>query len=790
MKKGFVSFPSLSNFGEKKEVRFETSPSRSSDELSSVTSNKLSSRIEMSERPLPITPVVPLSETLVVYPKTPPVHLPEPEVGHASLPVEESQPNEPLLDRPLDKNPQQRNDDGRSSHASPGISTNNLAGTSKTSQKRPTPLLRKDDVKYPNIDQALFDEESVVSEQRVDVRGENSDGSEFSINLTPLEDEFQALLPPNERRKWEEAHDVLWRDQHITDSFRAWIYNEDPDSLKQLHAANKLIEKVNKKKGYEPSLGTLPISRYSVVLNAMKEQMSALQVEENEDTWRNWAICKNAIQIVNLNHGFPEKFNLPRNYLQDKIGIRDRAQILWGTDEQASPDPSSESAYLVEAVAKENPHHAQGSQSSGETRRDSTQGKREQRRHDKDPDNDDGHYAQRGERRRHEKNPDNDDAHYSERSQSSGKTRRALSKGRREPHPQDIESHNEDGDDHDNNSNEDGTEGEESEEIEEESSEDDSDLDDIDSNLDDSPAGLRKAIEARYDIPMIGTVLGYRRCGPFYYQCLVQYGDDDAPTYRMLPGGSAGPWDIEDVIDLVADQRGPLRTRTDWAYKEDDILRIAGVAWKPYDEHSLNPLASLKPKNFQTTPPSTYVVVIWKDNARTFETRGSMRRILGNKRSGAPDLAILHQAQVQEKKYLEARTRAQSSSMSQKRKGHMSNTARRSREELEKLPRKAVRTADVRKGDSRKVDSRKADSRKGDSRKASSHMQSQTSGRASSKGDSMRLFRDDPHMPSNPTGQQPPQSDFLRRDEMVELLNKYFQNKAPSMSPLQFYQQT
>lgn len=80
---------------------------------------------------------------------------------------------------------------------------------------------------------------------------------------------------------------------------------------------------------------------------------------------------------------------------------------------------------------------------------------------------------------------------------------------------------------------------------------DDSDSNDVDSDLDDSPTGLRKVIENRYHIPMVGKVLGYRRCGPLDFQCLVRFGDGQAPTYRMFPGGSAGNWDPKEVINLA-----------------------------------------------------------------------------------------------------------------------------------------------------------------------------------------------------------------------------------------------
>ena len=154
---------------------------------------------------------------------------------------------------------------------------------------------------------------------------------------------------------------------------------------------------------------------------------------------------------------------------------------------------------------------------------------------------------------------------------------------------------------------------------------------------------------------MLGTVLGYRRCGPLYYQCLVRYGTDDSPTYRMVPGRFAGSWTRKEVDNLTDGQRGPMRkNRFEWQYKENNIKRICGVAWKPYDEHKNNPLASLDPENFQATPPTTYVMVLWDDGDTTYETRTSMRRLLGSEPGGTADLAIFHKVKVQEKLYRRA----------------------------------------------------------------------------------------------------------------------------------------
>lgn len=91
-----------------------------------------------------------------------------------------------------------------------------------------------------------------------------------------------------------------------------------------------------------------------------------------------------------------------------------------------------------------------------------------------------------------------------------------------------------------------------------------------------------------------------------------------------------------------------------WLFNESQIARIAGVACKPFDEDKHDHLLSLDPEYWDSTPPITYVEIIWKDGKRTFETRTSIRRLLGNPRGGGPDLAILHRAKVQEKRYANA----------------------------------------------------------------------------------------------------------------------------------------
>lgn len=81
---------------------------------------------------------------------------------------------------------------------------------------------------------------------------------------------------------------------------------------------------------------------------------------------------------------------------------------------------------------------------------------------------------------------------------------------------------------------------------------DDSDSNDVDSDLDDSPTGPSKVIENRYHIPMVGKVLGYRRSGPLYFQCLgcsVWRWGRPLYMYRMLPGGIR--WQLGTVKRLL-----------------------------------------------------------------------------------------------------------------------------------------------------------------------------------------------------------------------------------------------
>lgn len=428
-------------------------------------------------------------------------------------------------------------------------------------------------------------------------------------NTTDVHDDNENLKKARPRRKIKEIHQKIWSKHSVMETLRAWIMDEGGEDLQKLQQVNEEISKVNEKHHYPQELGLIPLAAYYKVLELLADSLERLEENPNDnEAWEQWKKYKKRFNDINVDRNLPDSFNLPKEYMKYVIGMEERSESYLNQDDEASPDPSSESDYESgREGSEENRHH----QTTLERRHNS--------RHQQ---------SERG----HESNEEDDD-------------------------------------------------GEECEE--------DSDLDDVDLNLDDSPAGLRKAIEDNYHMPMLGTVLGYRRCGPLYYQCLVRYGTDDSPTYRIVPGRFAGSWSRKDVDNLAEGQRGPKRkNRLEWQYREENIKRICGVAWKPYDEHKNNPLASLDPENFQATPPTTYVIVLWDDGDTTYETRTSMRRILGSQIGGAADLAIFHKAKVQEKLYRRAQD-ARSQKKERKFKDIASHSRKSDAEQKSKTFRKA-----------------------------------------------------------------------------------------------------
>ncbi len=185
----------------------------------------------------------------------------------------------------------------------------------------------------------------------------------------------------------------------------------------------------------------------------------------------------------------------------------------------------------------------------------------------------------------------------------------------------------------------------------EEKEKNDDDIDDVDSNLDDNFADLRKIIENKYQNFMLKKILEYKRCDSLYFQCLVQYENDDVFTYRLISKEFANVWVSKSTINLVDQQRDSFRKDFEWKYKKIDITRIADVAWRSFDENQLNHLISLNLEYWQSKSLNTYVEIIWKDEIKTFEIRIFIRRLLNNANAENFDLAILHKVKVQEKKY-------------------------------------------------------------------------------------------------------------------------------------------
>lgn len=629
-----------------------------------------------------------------------------------------------------------RNDDDRSFRVSSSFATSDFADNNKAFQQMPLSLLRLKMLKN------VTDEKRILKEKnsgKADLRNQNwNEKMKYS-------NDNQTLLHSSKKKKPKQIHKQIWSEHNVFDNVKTLMYDDNEIVVKNINVVNKMIKIINKKNDWDSNLGEIFLKIYMAVLELLNDPMEKLKKKQDEASWCKWAIHKNTINIVNFNAELSDIFNLFRDFLERKTKISNKTRIKRDIDDETFSNPSSESDYSVENFYREKSHHASNFRSSRRSRKNSSQKKKKRSRHDINFDHDDGHHFQK--------------------SRFNDQMRRARSQTTRD----DDDDHNRDDD-----SNEKKTKRKKSEAIKEKSNETDSDLNDIDSNFDDNLSDLRKAIKKKYDISMIKTVLGYRKCDPFYHQCFVQYGNNDALTYRMIFEKSAGLWNLEKTKNLVANQRGKLRTKTNWTYKKHDILRIAGVAWKSYDEHFLNFLIFLNPRNFQTTPSFTYVVIIWKkDNKKIFETKDSMRRILDNARNEVSNLTIFHRARVQEKKYLKTRIRAQNSKKtktSQQKKKQINDTTRRFREKL--------KSRKIDKGDFRKNDFRKSDFRKNDFRKTNSRTQFKTI-EGSSADSSMRLFHDDSPMSSSFKGQHSDIRNSLTKNEMMNMMFKFFEEKGP-----------
>ena len=189
---------------------------------------------------------------------------------------------------------------------------------------------------------------------------------------------------------------------------------------------------------------------------------------------------------------------------------------------------------------------------------------------------------------------------------------------------------------------------------------------DEESDMDDSLEGLGRSLEKKHPGMLFsGTVEGYRKCGSGY-QCLVRYGAEDAPTFRLVPGASVGDWSSDGVINLVTAQRGNEKNQNGkWRYGQTHVLRLANVAWKPNQEIGENPLDSLHPEllGLQGNAVGCMTRVVWKDEQSTWETRTTIRRLIGRDQQKG-DWIIYHRAEGQEKRYNKGNKQKQLTSIS------------------------------------------------------------------------------------------------------------------------------
>ena len=82
---------------------------------------------------------------------------------------------------------------------------------------------------------------------------------------------------------------------------------------------------------------------------------------------------------------------------------------------------------------------------------------------------------------------------------------------------------------------------------------------DLDLELDDTPSGIRQAVQQKYSILILGKVMAYKKIGNFVRQCFTQYSTNEALTYWLIAGDQAGNWDPSSVIFWPQHERGRTR---------------------------------------------------------------------------------------------------------------------------------------------------------------------------------------------------------------------------------------
>lgn len=350
-----------------------------------------------------------------------------------------------------------------------------------------------------------------------------------------------------------DEHKRFYAENHVEDKVHQFFHFPDPKNRVKLQDFNKALKEISKKKGASPLLGQIPINTYTAHLNGVKQTLDALQKNpKDKAAWAAWGNTRKNISLANENAGLPETWSIPADYLEKRIGVRDK--VLFDEAEE-------------EKKEREGEGQGQG-ESAGES--------------------------------------EDDDA---------------------EDEIDDTE-------------------------------------DDTDDSEDDSLESLRKKVRKRYHIPTI-EVVAYKKCGSIGFQCLVKYDNEEGngSTYRLLPSSEVGSWDRSETPLLVESQKGNLRDdQGNYLYKglgskqDGKSWVLQGIPWVAWQPKHRNPLDTIDPENWVSNKhaPQVYCQVRWlkgEDQTYSIETRSTLRRLIGNKSQGEPDLLILQRAKKQEKQY-------------------------------------------------------------------------------------------------------------------------------------------
>ncbi|KAL9015139.1 MAG: hypothetical protein Q9173_000239 [Seirophora scorigena] len=122
-----------------------------------------------------------------------------------------------------------------------------------------------------------------------------------------------------------DEHKRLYAENHVEDKVHEFFHFPNPKNTEKLQDANKKLANISKSKKANPLLGQIPVNTYIGHLNLVKKILVALEQNPKDDAaWTAWKDTRKNISLANENAGLPETWNIPADYLEKRIGVRDK----------------------------------------------------------------------------------------------------------------------------------------------------------------------------------------------------------------------------------------------------------------------------------------------------------------------------------------------------------------------------------------------------------------------------------------------------------------------------------